>query len=329
MKSKLPLTLTILTSLVVGLLTSFLLVVVTPVYAIDNPGSGNITIESVRLFQNLWETDDKLAVIEYRLMYDPIPDEDSEDTYLVATANMSEIFFSRPVDYYAHNFTSVYMEASDNFTWGDAYSVKLMGNPSYFDPITEGLNMKTQELSGGHWVSGDEDTSRAYLGVWSVSIAETLEASWGITLLTSGGRLNSVGALKFKEAIPGLDSIVPDIFAVSQSYPTSENLTTVSTYEDLLKTRTGERLEGALDNLGTFLHVPGALIGGVGLFVLFFILAGRIFTATGSVSTSIVCAIPFILAGNMVGVLSLSITFVAGLMVIVLFGVVFILGRMG
>ena len=58
-----------------------LLLLSSPVYAISNPDS--ITIESVRVFQNLWETGDQLYVVEYKVMYDSDPDEDPEDTFLV------------------------------------------------------------------------------------------------------------------------------------------------------------------------------------------------------------------------------------------------------
>lgn len=302
----------------------------TPVYAIGNPTS--ITIESVRIFQNLWVDGDQLYVVQFKVMYDPVPEERSGDTFLIGITPTTPMI-SKPLDYYLHNFTSIYLTPTQAIGWKGSYSIKVMGNPAYFTTLTEAVNMRTLALSDPYWISGSMADSREYLGAWCIQLAETFSSDapvgWGIDLLTATGKLNTVGAVKFREAIPGLEGIVPDIFAVAVSYPEYTPEEHPKTYEEYLRTVGGERLETALNNLGTFLHIPGAIVGGLGLAILYFVLAGRIFTATGSVPAAVTVSLPFLFAGNLIGILPLYITFIAGLLVLVMFGVTFVLGRMG
>ena len=311
-----------------------LLSVATPAYAIEDPDS--ISIESVKVYEGLWESGDMLFLVEYKIMYGSNPDEDPQDTFLLGVWAGAVKGPDRPLDYYYHNFTSVYLTAAQVATFGytfeDELKVRVAGNPAYFPVLTEGVNMDTATLSAGNWVNGgDLETTRTYLAAWCIILAKVFEASWDITLLTSGDKLNSTGMLKFKEAIPGLDSICPEIFQVYATFPEYDDPAYTPTYEVTLLGRMGPRLEVALNGLGQWLTGKpdmGGLVGGVGLAILFFVLAGRIFVATGSVPTSVVVSIPFLFVGNLIGVLSLTITFVAAFLVLVTFAITFILGRM-
>ncbi len=312
------------------------LVLAVPVFAIDNPSS--IAINDVGVYGGLWEPGDMLFVVEYEVMYDPDPEEDPQDTFLAGVWDGTVKGPDRPLDYYCHNFTSIYLTAAEAASFGyevnDELKVKVTGNPSYFPTLVEGDNMSTVTMTAGHWtVGGTLQETRDYLADWCILLAGVLEDSWPeeIVLLSSGGKLNATGRLKFLEVIPGLDGICPDIFLVSASYPGYEPPTYDPAYEEGLKERIGAKLLGVLNNLGKWVTGKenlGSLVGGVGLAVLFFILAGRIFIATGSVPTAIVVSIPFLFAGNLIGILPLSITFIAAFLVSVMFGVTFILGRL-
>lgn len=311
-----------------------LLSVVTAAYAIVNPDS--VSIESIRVYEGLWEEGDMLFLVEYKVMYAVDPEEDPQDTFLLGVWDGDVKGPDRPLDYYQHNFTSVYVTAAQVTAFGyafeDEFKVRVTGNPVFFPSLVEGTNMKTVTLSGGNWLNGGSlEATREYLAAWCIVLAGDLEDSWSITLLTSGDRLNSTGISKFRETIPGLDSICPDIFQVYTTYPEYEDPTYDPTYEVTLLGRTGPRLEAVLDGLGQWItgkEDMGGLVGGVGLSVMFFVLAGRIFVATGSVPTAIVVSIPFLFVGNIIGVLSLTITFVAAFLVVVVFSVTFILGRL-
>lgn len=311
-----------------------LLSVATPVYSIVDPDL--ISIESVRVYEGLWETGDMLFLVEYKDMYAVDPDEDPQDTFLLGVWDGAVKGPDRPLDYYQHNFTSVYMTAAQvaafGYTFGDELKVRVAGNPVFFPSLVEGTNMKTVTLSGGNWLNGGSlETTREYLAAWCIVLAGVLEDSWSITLLTSSDRLNATGMSKFKEAIPGLDSICPDIFQVYSTFPEYDDPAYTPTYETTLLGRMGPRLEAVLDGLGQWIVGKpdmGGLVGGVGLAILFFVLAGRVFVATGSVPTAVVVSIPFLFVGNIIGVLSLTITFIAAFLVMVTFSVTFILGRL-
>jgi len=313
------------------------LLVVTPVLAGDPPDPpSEITIESVKAYEGLWEAGDMLFLIEYKVMYTPDPTQDPQDTFLVGIWDGTTKGPDRALDYYQHNFTSIYMTpaqvASFGYVLNDELKVRVLGNPSIFPSLSEGVDMRTTTLTAGRWLKGSSlDITRGYLADWSIVLARDLEESWGITLLTSGGKLNSTGMVKFKEAIPGLDSICPTIFQVYSSYPGYEDPTYTKSFETTLQGRMGARLEAVLDGLGQWVVGKpnmGRLVGGAGLALIFFVLSGRIFIATGSVPTSIVVSLPFLFAGNIIGILPLSITFIAAFLVALFFSVTFILGRL-
>ena len=318
----------------IALLLALVALPLSSVLAISDPDS--ISINSVKAYEGLWEEGDMLFIVEYEVMYGVDPDEDPEDTFLVGLWDGTVKGPDRALAYYQHNFTSIYLTAAQVTSFGyelnDELKVRVTGNPSAFPVLTEGVNMKTTTLTSGHWNKGvDMDETREFLSTWCIIIAETLEDSWEIPLLTTGGRLNTTGMVKFKEAIPGLDSICPDIFQVATSYPDYEDPEYDPTYEEDLLDRAGTKLTTALEGLGLWItgkSDTGLLIGGVGLAILFFVLAGRIFIATGSVPTSIAVSLPFLFAGNLIGILPLTITFVAAFLVAVLFGITFVLGRL-
>ncbi len=317
--------------LVVVLLLAFLLgslalSFAVPVSAVNNPDS--ISVESVRVFQNLWEANDQLYVIEYKDMYDTTPVEKASDTFLAAIYDGVTLKRSRPLVYYDHNIISIYCTATEALVWGESYQVKIMGNPSYF-VLSEDVNCDTFTLSPVHWIEGSGSTEVGYLETWITDLADTLEISWGggIDLLTTNDKLTEEGAVTFETAIPGLVQICPDIYEVRVSVYTNPDGTFTKTLSTELAGNVGDRLQNALDKLGDWIGVPAEVAGGVAFGILFFILAGRIFVATHNPAAAIVLAMPFIIIGNLIGLIPLAATFIAVFLVIILFGIVFILAR--
>ena len=318
--------------ILIGIILPTLLSVIpfNPVLAIADPDS--ITIESVRVFQNLWEAGDELFIIEYDVAYGSTPTEDATDTFFAGVYDGTTLEYSRPLDYYDYNFTSIYLNSIEALDWGDPLVIKVSGNPSYFSSFTEGVNVRSFTLSAGNWIAGSSSASKSYLTTWCLSLASVFEDVWGVTLLTSTGKLNSVGIQKFNEAIPGVTSLCPGLSDVSLSYPTITGATYNPAYETQLAGQGGSRLQTAMVNLSTYFLGSAnwyLLIGAVGVGLLFFILSGRIFTATGSVPLAISVSIPFIIAGAIIGLIPLSFIFAAGLGILVVFGITFILARIG
>lgn len=217
---------------------SMVLAIVAPVLAISDPDS--ITIERVKVFEGIWEPGDWLVVCEYDIAYSGTdPAENPNDTFLFAlydgpvAAGTATMVASNPLNYYDHNLISIYLTASQvvtkNLDWDDLdnYSVRLSGNPSYFDPLIEGVNMLTRDIAPVDLFAYDTAYNREQLGGVCIIIAESLESDWPVDLIGDNGRLNEVGSLIFRKAIPGLDQVVPNIFEVSLSAAEAPKITKV------------------------------------------------------------------------------------------------------
>jgi len=373
------------------------------VLAIANPT--DTSIEALKVFENIFEDDDWLFFVRYDVNYSTDPDDPADETFVVSLYDTDGTtpLYQRALNYYGHNIISIYLTPAQgaSLTWGNEYVVKVMGNPSIFDPLTEGVNMATRTLSPlADYIDGDMDDSREDLGVYCIRTARTLGASWDpvVDLVTSGDKLNSAGAIVFNAAIPGLYTAVPGSFETAVLPPELEGVertiiltgtisgdftageavvggtssatgtfvggtqtattvdilhTTVAMYsvgetatgavsgetivisevtigklEEAGRGRTGTRLRDALDNFGAWVGISGNAFGGIALFLLFAITAGSIFTATGNVHGAILVAIPVILMGNFMGLMSFAITWMLVIVVALLFSVLFIMGRL-
>ena len=302
------------------------------VLAIANPDS--LDLLSVRVYQNLYETGDWLILCEYDIEYAVPPAENATDTFVLVLRDGSNITATGEVVAYNHHIGMIYLGASDvadkGLTWGNSsYNVSVMGHPDYFTDWVEGVNMTTSLLTG-KWITGTTSESRDYLGSRILLLAQYLENDWGVDLLTDGNQLNEFGGSEVLKAIPYVNFIIPDIFANPSQSPDYTPPDFNPEYEETLLTRAGVRLSAALANMSQWIlgrDDMGILFGGLGLAILYFILAGRIFVATGSVPGSIAISIPFLIGGNLIGILPLSITFIAAFFAAIFFAVTFILGR--
>jgi len=390
----------------VGMVVLVLLVVLMPTYpvlAVDNPTDTSILAGKV--FENIFSDGDWLFFVRYDINYSTDPDESADETFLVALYDTdgTTLLYQRALNYYGHNIISIYLTPTQASTlvWGTEYVVKVMGNPSIFGTLTEGINMATRSLSASEdYIDGDMDSSREDLGIYCINTGKVLGSSWTpeVDLVTTGDKLNAAGALVFNTAIPGLYTAVPGIYETAVAPPELEGVertiiltgvisgdftageavvggtsgatgtfvagtqtattidilhTTVTMYavgetatgavsgetivisevtvgkiEEAGRARTGARLRNALDNFGGWLGVSGNTVGGLSLFLLFAITAGSIFTITGNVHGAILVAIPVILMGNFMGLLSFAITWMLVIVVALLFSVLFIMGRL-
>ena len=180
-----------------------------------------ITLETVRVFQNIWETDDVLFVISYDVDHTVEPDEEAEDTFQMAVYNGAVLIQSRPLNYYQYNVHSIYFDATAaaSITWDSAYIIRVMGNPVFF-PATEDVTMDSTTLGLGHWIAGAESASRALLVTHCLDLAEILEVEWTDTLIVATlevDALNSLGRDTFLAAVPALDTAVPELFVAASS----------------------------------------------------------------------------------------------------------------
>lgn len=309
-----------------------LFLVAIPVLAISDPDS--IELLSVRIYENIYEDGDWLVLCESDIVYNTTPSESANETFCYALRDGSNITATGIVVDYGHHLGMIYLGSSDvsdkGLSWGNTtYNVSVMGTPTYFPTPVEDVSMDTLTLEGC-WIAGTMEECREYLGIRVILLAGYIEDSRGEEWLTDSLTLNELGREEVLKAIPYLNLILPDIFEPLTSFPDYTPPEYEPEYENTLLERAGTRLTTALNGIGEWITGKpnmGLLFGGIGLAVLYFILAGRIFVATGSVPASIALSIPFLLGGNLIGIVPLSITFIAAFFAAISFGVTYILGR--
>lgn len=299
-----------------------------PALAVANPDA--ISVTTSKVFTNIFDTDDWLIYVQYDIEYAAPPSEEPDDTFLIALFNTSdELVLSREVHWYQENLCSMYITAAQatslSLTWGtETYYVRVMGNPTYFT-LVEDTNMDTWVLSASHWRSGVQSVSRGYLQTQILATADDMEDA-GIETMT-GELINATGRDYFEWGVPGITNACPDAFTGAVEYASVTEPTFTQAGQTTMSANVGARLQNALDNLGTYVGVPGVVVGGVGIFLLYFILAGRVYVATGSVHIALAMGIPLILAGTYIGVITLEITLLIAAVLVVLFAITFLYQR--
>jgi hypothetical protein len=318
-----------LSIVVVGVLL-YLMLVTTSAIAINNPDT--IGIGDVYVFNSTLESGDILIYMRYSVNYSSQPDEDSEDTFIMAIYDTdgTTLLATRPLNYYQHNIISIYLSADDNvLTWGSAYYVRVMGSPAVFGNLTEDLNMDTRPLTSEDY---KEATS---LGGTMIAQAEILETDWGTTLLSSTDKLNSTGAYYFNKAIPGLTSMVPDIYQVTSDLYTYERNESIGR-EGLNRTLENlpVSLNSAIGGLNSIFGVTNSNWGGFS-WVLFagLLLGGAIYGATRrpdfAVLSGVIGAVSINAALGVAGGNILLFVMAIATILIVLFAVEFFIPRYG
>lgn len=309
----------------------WLLLVPTPALAIADPDG--ISIGDVYVFNGTLEAGDILVYVRYDLSYASQPDEDSEDTFMMAiySSDGSTLLFTRSLNYYQHNIISIYLDADDNtLVWGTEYRVRIMGSPSVFGELTEGVNMKTRPLTEGDYRTITD------LGGIMVAQAEILETDWGTTLLTSNDKLNSTGAYYFNEAIPGLSSMVTSIYEVSTqsfTYVRNESIGTEGlnrTHENLPVS-----LNSAISGLNSIFGVSSSSTWGAfsWLWLMALVVGGAVYGASRRPDIAVLGGvIPSMGLGAYLGVAwpdTMLFVMAVGMIIIVLFAVEFFIPRYG
>ena len=293
--------------------------------AIDNPNS--VSINNIYVFRDVGETGDWLIYCRYNVDYTTIPDEPASETFEIAMYDTlgTTLIATRNLRYYQENITSLRFTAAQavaaGLVWGSAYIIKVRGSPDIF-ALVEGVNQKTSTLSASSYFEQEEFTPRM------LTEAEILQDNWGITLL-SNGLLNSTGATYFTYAIPNFPEFAPDAMYSSAYYPSSDNVTFNTSYEESLHTHTGPRLEAAITDLANWLHVSEDWMAIWLVSIAYLVMAGIVYSVTKDpgVAMLVSITIPVGAAYLGVGLSCLTIMIAVGIITAVLFAIHFILGK--
>ncbi len=317
-------------TIVLALILSITLLLFTAkiVDAIANPDS--ITLHTVRVYQNIFEDDDMLFIISYDVAYGSEPSEPAEDTFQMSifSVNATSLIQSRALNDYQYNVHSIYFDADDasSLTWGSDYVVRVMGNPVFFTP-TEDVTMDSKTLSESwSWTTGTAEESRDLLKVYCISLAEDLELSddWTTLIVSTPDRevLNSTGRIVFLAAIPGLDSVVSNLFQLASyaSDVTKQTVTAILEEELTVKNQLGASISGAFDGIGVFFNVSGNTASMMWALLFILVVASIIFLNSNNPTAALVLSVPIIILTVAAGAVPMAALFTGAVILIVYMG---------
>ena len=298
---------------------------VTPAFAITNPTS--ISVPTVKVFQNIFETNDVLFLLSYNVAYTTEPDEPASSTFLMSiyNTNGTTLIQSTPLNYYQYNIQSIYFtptQAAASLTWSSAYVIRVAGNPIYFATITEGTNQVTTTLADQHWIAGDMTNSKLLLKQHCLDLAANLEDAWGAVLIVStpdGEKLNNAGWTTFTEAIPGIDTAIPSLFQMASTTIQIAEVPSTGAYAEtlsLMGTQLGTATRDAFNGIGSYLGVSGQMAAAMWIILFMLVVASIVFLSSGSTSAAMVITIPIALIGVWVGALPMAALFTIGTIIV-------------
>lgn len=222
-----------LSSIVVICLVYFCItgVFATPVYA-DTGDPDSVTPPVFYGQRNLLEDDDFLLYFPFGVNYASTPSDPIYDTFdfvLYDTDGVTILGNREAYDFvndgYNDNMLGFYFSADDAPTWGQEYILSIRGKPSAFDdpPIYTYTVPTTAYTSTDTQATNQEEVRLDIL-----SIARDLSSPMDVDLLEqseTGEVLSSYGEQLFRNAIPGLQAMVPELFSVvlyTPNYPELE-----------------------------------------------------------------------------------------------------------
>lgn len=308
----------------------------------------DVTINSIKVFQNIYTTGDMLFVVgNVDISYGSSPDTeeaeyilfqlyDTNGTTLLQNRAFSErntLFITAPADH-GYGMNSIYFDATAAaaLTWNSAYVIRVTASPVVFSTITEGTHMQTVTLSAGDWVSGALTESRDLLSAYIIQRINALENYTTVTLtqeVTEGTIVNSAGRDVVTSAIPGIDEILSNLFDVSGRYLTIEQGTPTGALESAwsMSTQLGAQFNTKFNNLGSYLGVSGATVGALYGLILIIAIAAIALVKVEDPKIVPFVAIPSVLLCVFSGLISMGLVFAVILVLGVLFAMHFFLGR--
>lgn len=289
------------------------------------------SIISIRIFKDMVETGDVSITFHWDLPYadnGTYPDTPASQSImfqLVDTDNTTILSTAEPYVYapfqtngYGKGVSAFYFNAADNLTWGQAYNIRVVQNPTYFTSPTS----IQQTISGTDYSSATTQAeSREEMKEYYLDLCDLLLAEYDINLSTStdtGIVLSTYGESYFRAAVAGIQMLCPTLFYVQDYSPvemtvTPYDSTLQNTYS--LRMATSEIKRGS-DRLMAHFGLTGYFF--MGLLILVGCIISGIFTTKkgwglepGLIGASIISIGGAVLMGNAVFTMVMIIALVA------------------
>lgn len=189
--------------------------------AIDDPDS-NPSVSNISINRNLRSDGDVLIYGDYSIPYADIPAVLATDAYLFQLRDEDGNIVGTISPYsfmdngYNEGGFSFYFSPSDNFTWGETYSIRICQNPAIF------ASPESWEYVipySAYTALEDQATNRIDMTTKIINMAQRLESYHTyysfLESSASGTVLSSpTGETYFRGVIYGIQSMAPDLFLV-------------------------------------------------------------------------------------------------------------------
>ena len=245
----------------------------TPVLAYLSAPDGTMTIPSVRAFQNTVEDGDVAIIFEHNIPYSSYPTTPAplsivfecyspDGTTLLNTA-IPYNFTLFETKGYGHGVGVFYFPASENLSWGEAYILNIQQLPLYYNPAeSTSYTLASSDYSSATLQSDSQyDVANYILGICDEFQAYYPDVGLKSTTDTAIV-LSAYGEAYFRGAIPGLQTICPQLFLVQTYVPelmTTENYT-MELGEEYSERLIGTDIERGAERLGDYFGVGGYFV---------------------------------------------------------------------
>lgn len=235
----------------------------------------SVTLESIKWFQN--EDGDILCIFHYNIAYSgSYPDIPATYTFEFSLYNASSELIAESHPYvfsafesngYGNGVSGFFFDSEDEDipTWQEASHLKIYGFPAFFEsPSSFVVNyvMTSIDYSSEDMAEGVYD--------YVMDICEDLETAYSDVDLIDGTILSDDGDSYFRNAIPGLQYVCPDLFLIQAYTPEvmetdGYDMSLGSTYAAVID---GTDLERGAERLGEEFGVSGTFVWGIVYFAL-------------------------------------------------------------
>jgi len=266
-----------------------------------------ISIVSAKAYSGFIETDDQLYVFSYKAIPDAVHQNTDSKLYFNTQLELDGTVRAQgKMRAWGFKVSSLYLDSTEALPWGSNVLINLDGvTGSDYGGVTA-----SYLLSGSDWAGEDLEA----LDDWVISTAMGMEDYYVVPMTTPiEGKvvLNERGGTIFTMGIPYLPEARSGLFGGGYAIvdlPEAEAHST--TYQDSLTGGFGDRATAAFADIGDLLGVSGGFMSGAFWFYITIIGIAVISGVTGNPTVGVICAIPLVLVGNFMGVISLNMTLI-------------------
>ena len=270
-------------------------------------GETVLNVVDAKVFQGYLEDDDLLFCIEYYNTYPPYYDSnlDPRSYFQIQLLGLDHatVLAASPLMAWGEAPGSIYLSAASAtaITVGGAYRIQVIGT---FSPYP----VDYHDLTPADWGGGSDLT---HLDSWLISTAKSIQNFYGYTgsnvlwqnVTNQGEVLTDAGGALFTIAIPGIATVRPNKFLITQTNPQFSAGTANNVYDTAggdYRAMLGDEIADDLDSWGDLFNIDGNVMGGwlIGIAAALAALVGVIMGGMGGVGVFVVVSMPILFIGT-------------------------------